>query len=131
MSVPAQPTLVYPRRILEHPQPPDGPRQWLTPLAFVRWHRAVARGRGLRAPLRQPGPGEEHSGGSCTVRVPPEDVGGGWALQDVIDAHAGRDRSTTICLEPGDYVLPQPLRIERRHGRADDQSDAAGCGAAR
>ncbi len=108
--------VVYPDRILHAPQPPDGPRQWLTPLAFLRWHpRApIAEDCLLRFEnlVRQ-----EHSGEPGSVRVGPHDVGGGWALQDVIDAHASRDRPTTVCLEPGTYALRWPLRIGPRHGR--------------
>ena len=108
--------VLYPRRILDAPQPPDGPRLWLTPLAFIRWHpRAPA------AEDRLPRFGnlvkQEHSGESCTVRIEPHDVGGGWALQDAIDAHATRAHPTTICLEPGTYALRWPLRIGPRHGQ--------------
>ena len=111
---PGSPGLVYPQRILDRPQPPDGPRQWLTPIAFVRWHPRspakdlVPRFDGL---VRQ-----ERSGGSCTVQVCPEDVGGGWALQEMIDAHASRDHPATICLEPGKYVLPRRCGSGRSTG---------------
>jgi Family of unknown function (DUF6519) len=114
---PDSPALVYPHRILARAQPPDGPRQWLAPVAFVRWHpRSPATEDCIRrfdSLVRE----EERAGGSCTVRVSSEDVGGGWALQDVIDAHASRGHSTTICLEPGNYALPEPLRIGPQHGR--------------
>ena len=113
---PGSPSLVYPQRIVEEEQPPDGPRQWLAPIAFVRWDSdspatedCVHRFDSLvRA---------EDSAGSCTVRVRAEDVGGGWALQDVIDAHTSEEHSATVCLEPGEYVLPKPLRIGPEHGR--------------
>jgi hypothetical protein len=112
---PGAPGVVYPQRILD-PQPPDGPRQWLTPIAFVRWHpRApqaedcVPRFEGLAR--------EERSAGSCTVRIRPNEVGGGWGLQDAINEHAGRDRPAIICLERGTYALPRPLRIGPEHGR--------------
>lgn len=117
--------VVYPDRILAAPQPPDGPRQWLTPLAFVRWH-AGASGAEDCLPRFENLAGQERSGGSCTVRIGPDDVGGGWALQDVIDAHARRDRATTICLEPGGYVLRRPLRIGPRHGRLTLRAERAG-----
>jgi len=113
---PGTQAVVYPQRILDGPQPPDGPRQWLTPIAFVRWHPVtketqdcVARFGGL---VR-----EERSSGSCTIQIRPHDVGGGWGLQDAIDAHTNRDHPATICLEPGTYVLSRPLRIGPEHGR--------------
>ncbi|HMD91006.1 MAG TPA: DUF6519 domain-containing protein [Trebonia sp.] len=117
--------VVYPQRILDGPQPPDGPRQWLTPIAFVRWHpRApetedcVPRFGGL---VR-----DERAGGSCTVRIRPRDIGGGWALQDAINEHTSRDHPATICLEPGTYVLPRPLRIGPEHGRLTIRATAPG-----
>jgi hypothetical protein len=108
--------LVYPQRIMDEPQPPDGPRQWLTPMAFVRWHPRSPRTqdciRRFDSLIR-----EEVEAGSCTVRVRPDEVGDGWALQDVIDANAGADRQAIVCLEPGTYTLPRPLRIGPQHGR--------------
>ena len=108
--------MVYPHRILDAPQPPDGPRLWLTPLALVRWHPREPVAEDC-LPRFDSLTRQEHSGGSCTVRVGPQDVGGGRELQDVIDAHASRAHPTTICLEPGSYALRRPLRIGPRHGR--------------
>ncbi|HET9080120.1 MAG TPA: DUF6519 domain-containing protein [Trebonia sp.] len=120
--------VVYPQRILGEPQPPDGPRQWLTPLAFVRWQPAaprppepedcVPRFSGLAR--------AERSARSCTVHLQPHEVGGGRGLQDVIDAHASRDRAATICLAPGTYALPRPLRIGPEHGRLTIKATAPG-----
>ena len=76
--------VLYPQRILDRPQPPDGPRQWLTPLAFLRWQPGdaepedcVPRFAGL---VR-----EERSAGAGLVHVQPHEVGGGWGLQDAIE----------------------------------------------
>jgi hypothetical protein len=113
---PGSPGLVYPQRILDRPQPPDGPREWLAPIAFVRWHPRTPATEDL-VPRFDSLVRQERSGGSCTVQICPEDVGGGWALQSLIDGHANRDRPVTICLEPGDYVLATPLRIGPEHGR--------------
>lgn len=122
---PGSPGVVYPQRILDAPQPPDGPRLWLAPLAFVRWHpRAPAVEDCL--PRFENLARQERSGGSCTVRIGPQDVGGGWALQDAIDAHASRDHATTICLEPGTYALRWPLRIGPRHGRLTLRAERRG-----
>lgn len=113
---PGAPGLVYPQRILERPQPPDGPRQWLTPIAFVRWHPRPAEAEDC-VPRFAGLVRDERSSGSCTVRIRPHDVGGGWALQEAINAYASPDHPATICLEPGTYVLPRPLRIGPEHGR--------------
>jgi hypothetical protein len=120
--------VVYPQRILDAPQPPDGPRQWLTPLAFLRWRPAaprppepedcVPRFAGL-VHARQ-------AAGSCTVHLQPHEVGGGWGLQEAVDAHAGRGYAATICLAPGSYALPRPLRIGPEHGRLTIRATAPG-----
>ncbi len=34
---PATPQGVYPERLLVSPQPPEGPRQWVCPLAVIDW----------------------------------------------------------------------------------------------
>ena len=106
---PGSPGLVYPQRIVDRPQPPDGPRQWLTPLAFVRWHPRFPQAKDL-VPRFRGLAGE----GFC---IRPRDVDGGRGLQEMIDAHASRDHPAVICLEPGTYVLLRPLRIGPEHGR--------------
>jgi hypothetical protein len=37
---PSTPQAVYPERFLTSPQPPDGPRQWVCPLAVLEWNDA-------------------------------------------------------------------------------------------
>jgi len=117
--------LVYPQRIVDEPQPPDGPRQWLTPVAFVRWRPGAPRAEDC-VPRFGRLTGEERAAGSSTVQLRPEEVGGGWGLQDAIDAHAHRGRQATICLAPGTYLLPRPLRIGPRHGRLTIRAVAPG-----
>lgn len=56
----------------------------------------------------------------------PDEVGGGWGLQDAIDGHTGRGRAATICLTPGTYALPRPLRIGPQHGRLTIRATAPG-----
>jgi hypothetical protein len=120
--------VVYPQRILGDPQPPDGPRQWLTPLAFLRWQQAAPR---------PPAPEDcvprfaglvriDQATRSRTVRLQPHEVGGGWGLQDAIDAHTSRDRAAVVCLAPGTYSLPRPLRIGPEHGRLTIKAAAPG-----
>jgi hypothetical protein len=60
------------------------------------------------------------------VRLQPHEVGGGWGLQDAVDAHARRDRAVTICLAPGTYALPRPLRVGPGHGRLTIKAAAPG-----
>jgi hypothetical protein len=116
---------VYPQRILDRPQPPDGPRQWLTPLAFIRWQPGAPRAEDCVprfGGLVRAGRAAE----AGTLHLQPHEVGGGWGLQDAIDAHAGRGRAATICLAPGTYALPRPLRIGPEHGRLTIRATAPG-----
>jgi hypothetical protein len=114
-GTPTEVSPVYPQRILDAPQPPDGPRLWACPLAVVAW----ADGSPTITDCRQhfdnlvtlTGKG---SGGCCTIEVSPADVGGGAKLQALIDKYA-RQGPTTICLQPGTYKLPAPLVINAEH----------------
>ncbi|MFP5394114.1 MAG: hypothetical protein ACLGI6_21665, partial [Gammaproteobacteria bacterium] len=117
---PSTPNAVYPERYLAAPQPPDGPRQWVSPLAVL----AGTAGAGLavvddcRLPFdnlveltaRQPGEGGESC---CCITVRPEQAG---ELQRIIDeAVQGNAGRVTVHLQAGLYALPEPLRIDKRH----------------
>jgi len=120
---PGEPTEVYPRRYLEAPQPPDGPRLWACPLAVIGWERDGSlkflhdcRERFddlVKLTKRQ-------SGGCCTVVVKPEDLKGGiTTLQSIVDKFAKpgppKRNHITICLMPGIYVLPSSLELGPEH----------------
>lgn len=110
---PSTPVIVYPRRMLDAAQPPEGPRQWLAPLAVG----TVANGtasvtddcRETFVPLTKIKPG-----GCCgiildapTVEKRPD------LLQKALDELAGT--RGTLTLKPGRYRLPEPLRLTKRH----------------
>ena len=117
--------LVYPQRIVDAPQPPDGPRQWLAPVAFVRWQPHAPQAEDC-LPRFGSQVREERAAGSGTVQLRPHEVGGGWGLQDAINTHAQRDRAAVISLAPGTYALPRPLRIGPEHGRLTIRAAAPG-----
>ncbi len=95
---------VYPQRILDAPQPPDGPRLWACPLAVVAWADGVPSITDCRVPF----PSSGGAGGCCcTVELTPGDVDG---LQALLERLA-RQGPVTICLAPGTYTLPRPLVI--------------------
>ena len=103
---------VYPQRILDAPQPPDGPRLWACPLAVVAW----ASGAPTITDCRQHFGGltsvtDDQEGCCCTIEVAPDDVDGGAKLQELINRYAGGGPAT-ICLKPGTYVLPGPLVLK-------------------
>ena len=112
---PAAPTQVYPERYLTAPQPPDGPRRWACPLAVVEWIQGVLR---IIEDCRNPFDNlveltARRQSGCCDVLVRPEDLDK-TGLQAIVDRFAGKGQ-VTICLAPGLYALPQPLRLGRQH----------------
>jgi Family of unknown function (DUF6519) len=113
---PSTPTKVYPQRYLDGPQPPDGPRMWACPLGVINWTggalKVVDDCRKHICTLADACGGK--GGGCCTVNVGPEDVSGDNSLQSTIDALANRGQ-VTLCLAPGVYALPQPLRLGAAH----------------
>lgn len=129
---PETPTAVYPARYLRAPQPPDGPRQWVCPLAVVDWLDegvidVVEDCRRPFDPLTEIEPGR--GGCCCTVEVRPDDAP---RLQAIIDrAVANRsikeraDR-VTVCFEQGRYELLEPIVLRAQHSNLE----LRGCGGA-
>jgi hypothetical protein len=115
---PQTPNAVYPERLLAAPQPPDGPREWLCPLAVVRrTGRTWESLDDCRLPFdnlveltaRQPGGGDS----CCCITVKPEQA---KELQDIIDKLAAEDAAGVVVrFSPGIYLLPKPLVIIKRH----------------
>jgi hypothetical protein len=107
---------VYPERILEAPQPPDGPRLWACPLAVLGWSAGAAAGAAATATVTdcrnhfKPLIDQTEGNGCCTVEVTPDSVDGGEGLQKLVDRYASQG-PVTICLQAGTYTLPRPLVI--------------------
>jgi Family of unknown function (DUF6519) len=109
---PATPTTVspvYPQRILDAPQPPDGPRLWACPLAVVAWSDGSAKITDCRNHFK-PLIDQDDGNGCCTVEVTVDLADGGAGLQQIVDRYASQGPAT-ICLQPGTYTLPRPLVI--------------------
>jgi hypothetical protein len=124
---PATPQGVYPEDLLTAPQPPDGPRRWVCPLAVIDWSGAtgptVTDCRNVFDGLvaltkRKPG--------CCTVGIAPSDVTSAATLQNLIDSAAASAATVTVCLSAGEYALSAPLRLDSRHARMTIES----CGGA-
>lgn len=112
---PSTPQGIYPERLLQTPQSPDGPRQWACPLAVIDWRTAqgpvVADCRSKFESLvaltrRKPG--------CCTVSVGTDDLAG-TTLQKIIDAAALLADEVQVCLGPGVFALAEPLRLTSAH----------------
>jgi hypothetical protein len=111
---PIEPTIVYPARIKEAPQPPDGPRTWACPLAVIGWSggspTCTSCVEGFDSLLKL----SEDVGGCCTVVLRPADVEDGASLGTLLASYASKG-PTTVCLEPGTYTLTQPLVLGPEH----------------
>jgi hypothetical protein len=127
---PATPTTVYPDRYLRAPQPPDGPREWVCPLAVIAWEKeqlvVVEDCRNHFDPLIH-----RKDCGCCTLDVGPGDAKAG-KLQAKIDAittaralgdHGSR---VTVCFAPGRYELPEPLVLRKVHSNLHLQGCSEG-----
>jgi hypothetical protein len=117
---PSTPQEVYPEDLLTAPQPADGLRRWVCPLAVIDWSvdgpPAVTDCRNCFDNLvtlsrRKPG--------CCTVAIGPGDVTAAMPLQTLIDraatAGTAMGQPATVCLYPGNYVLPASLYLDRGH----------------
>lgn len=110
---PATPQGAYPESLLKSPQPPDGPRRWACPLAVIDWRAGlVSDCRNTFANLVEL---SKRKSGCCTVQIDPGQIGGAVSLQSLLDAAAARARYVTVCIAPGEYSLPAPLRFDSRH----------------
>ena len=107
---PSTPQMIYPQRYADSPQPPDGPRQWITDLAVVE--PSFKQGSNPLADCRVPYP--PPSGGQCCGLVlGPDDVATRGGLQAVVDQLAGAP--TVLSLRTGVYSLPAPLNLGAKH----------------
>ena len=114
---PATPTTVYPDRYLREAQPPDGPHQWVCPLAVIAWQEQqlvmLEDCRKHSPPLTG-----VDVGGCCTLEVHPSDAP---RLQAIIDKAiegrlvADRGDRLMVCFAPGTYELTEPIFLERKH----------------
>ncbi len=116
---PSTPTAVYPARYLRTPQPPDGPRQWVCPLAVIAWReRRLDVLEDCRRPFRPLT--DTDAEGCCTIVVHPSDAEEGTLQARIDRAVASRqlvergDR-VMVCFAPGRYELSRPLRLTKRH----------------
>src|SRR5207244_198448 len=113
---PDTPTEVYPHRYLESPQPPNGPRIWVCPLAVIEWDdgslNVLEKCRNHFDNLVDLS--KRKLGGCCNVTLRPEDITESNTLQSVLNRYSKQDK-ITVCLTPGTYTLPQPLQLGPEH----------------
>jgi hypothetical protein len=113
---PSTPQAVYPERLLTAPQPPDGPRLWACPLAVIDWtNRENPTVTDCRNQFDDLVVLSRRRTGCCTVAMSPADLVNGIGLQAAIDHAARLQPGATVCLAPGSYALPAPLRLTSAH----------------
>ncbi|MFK4727428.1 hypothetical protein ABIE89_008528 [Bradyrhizobium niftali] len=114
---PATPQGVYPEQLLVSPQHPEGPRQWVCPLAVINWNSETGPqitdcrehfDNLVELSRRRPQ-------GCCTVSITPADLKDDRSLQGFADRAATAGRGSKLCLSPGTYRLPAPLRLTADH----------------
>jgi Family of unknown function (DUF6519) len=120
---PSTPQAVYPERFLTAPQWPDGPRQWVCPLALIEWGRrndgSIASSSGpwdnvidCRQTFCNLVALSKRLGGCCSVSVSPTDAPN---LQAIIDKATSAATGVTVCFKAGTYSLEEPLRLSAQH----------------
>ena len=108
---PALPTLVYPERFASGPQPPDGPREWICPLAVLLWTAATPTAPSCRNPFDNLVElTAVDQGGCCSVYVTAAGHNQGtFTIQEAINqvlSTGGR-----VCLGPGTFELTGTVEI--------------------
>jgi Family of unknown function (DUF6519) len=116
---PSTPSKIYPAR-LESDQPPDGPRRWACPLAVLGMvHDNPAVIVDCRRPFKNLVELTENSCCECSFKVSPLDITPEIGLQALIDGFFAtvppQITSIVVCLDPGTYELPEPLRFAVQH----------------
>jgi hypothetical protein len=128
---PGTPQQVYPERYLvtnpqAAPQPPDGPREWICPLAVILWSAGSPTVVSCRNPFDNLVTlSKRKTGGCCTVNLSPADIAGANTLQTFIDKYSG-PAGVNICLAPGAYNLSSPLVLDKGNGHVHFEACAGG-----
>jgi hypothetical protein len=116
---PSTPVKLYQNLYTTAPQPPEGPRRWVCPLAVIQWSGTEAAVTGSRladcrekfdnlVELTKRPPAV---GGCCTVTLKPSDLET-ESFETVIAALPDQVPAR-ICLKPGTYKLKAPVVLKR------------------
>ncbi len=123
---PGTPQQVYPERYLSGAQAPDGPREWICPLAVIPWSATPLAPLNCRNTMcNLVNLCKSNGGGCCTVKVSPTDLVGTKTLQTIVDQYAGLP-GVNVCLSPGTYALAEPLTLNSENSNLHFEACAGG-----
>src|SRR6185437_6600155 len=110
---PGFPQQIFPARYAT-PQPPDGPRQWMCPLASIVWSQNGPTISDCRPDfddlVQLTAEMDEKGAGCCSVIVTPKDVANLQSIIDSLKATKGR-----VCFSRGNYPLTSPIVLTADH----------------
>jgi hypothetical protein len=123
---PGTPQQVYPERYQSGPQAPDGPREWICPLAVILWTATPATFVSCTNPFNNlVALTKRKLGGCCTINVSPSDLASGKTLQTIVDQYSGL-AGVNVCFAPGTYNLDGPLVLNSNHSHFHFEACAGG-----
>jgi len=112
---PGTPQGAYPETLLTAPQPPDGPRRWVCPLAAIDWTPATGPAiNDCRQTFDDLVALSRRRPGCSTISIGPRDLVQA-PLQDWMDAAAAASAGATLCFAAGQYLVEASLRLDSRH----------------
>ena len=123
---PSTPVELYQNRYTDSPQPPEGPRVWVCPLAVISWVETTGS---IVSDCREQFDNlveltkRKAGTGCCTVTLKPDDLAN-VSINDII-AKLPPDVPAKICLTPGAYVLRDPIAITRDNLTIESCPDGA------
>ncbi len=122
---PNTPQSVYPAEYLSSPQPADGPRRWVCPLALIDWTPSTgAKVTDCRNTFENLVALTKRKPGCCTFSIGAGEIVGGVTLQSLIDrardlagliSDPNASPNYTICLGSATYALAAPLALDASH----------------
>lgn len=109
---PSVPSLIYPARYGEAPQPPEGARVLACPVAMVtRPAQGAASVSSCIPPFDNLVELTGRGSGCCTLRVTPESLAG-TSLNKLLARYVGRG-PIKVCFGPGVYTLTEPVVFDK------------------
>lgn len=117
---PATPVQLYQDRYRVSPQPPEGPRLWVCPLAVIQSNPGSTTGGNAGTVLSDCREKFDNlveltkrksGGGCCTVTLSPDDLKR-TGFNELLDSLPA-DVPVKICLRPGIYTLREPIQVQR------------------